>query len=197
MSRAIRPIWWAVSIPLVWAISRKAFGVGAKTVFRVLELLGGDRMIQTIRKKLRVFRIPKHRIALLAGSSPIILAFILMYVTEYTLIFHDTGWFKYLVQNQDEFVQSLIVSSIMIAVFSTLLRVRLVTFVAGFQPVIIQIMFILADVNQHIVLSLSIVAITILPLLILLTIFIKDIDQIDNQEGIEKPIDSEKQDTGT
>ena len=154
-------------------------------------------MIQTIRKKLGVFRIPKHRIALLAGSSPIILAFILIYVTEYTLIFHDTGWFKYLVQNQDEFVQSLIVSSIIVAVFSTLLRVRLAIFVAGFQPVIIQIMFILADVNQHIALSLSIAAITILPLLILLAIFIRDIDQIDNQEGIEKPIDPEKQDTST
>lgn len=154
-------------------------------------------MIQTIRKKLGVFSIPKHRIALLAGSSPITLAFILIYVTEYNLIFQDTGWVKYLAQNQDEVVQSLIVSAIMVAVFSTVLREKVATFVAGFQPVIIQIMFIVVDERQYIALNLLFVAITILPLFILITIFMKDIDQVDNQEGTERPIDSGKQNTST
>ena len=157
-------------------------------------------MIQTIRKKLGVFSIPRHMIALLAGSSPFMFAFMIFifaYFTRNSPMPHDTGWVRFLVQHQDEFVQSLIVSSVMVAVFFALLRNKAAIFAAGAQTATIQIMFIVADARQHLALNLPIAAIIILPLLILLLAFSKDIDQVDTQEETERPTDSEKQDTST
>lgn len=122
----------------------------------------------------------RNTIALVAGAFPLIVALILMHFTEYTRTFRGTGWVDYLVQHQNEFVQALIMSSVMVAVFFALLGNKIAIFAAGLQPVIIQTMFILADVNQHIVLNLSIAAITVLPLSILSITLRRDIDQIGN-----------------
>ena len=147
----------------------------------------GDRMIQAIRKKLKVPRVPRRLIALLAGPSPFILALVFMYVTRYLPMRHDTGWIIYLTHHQDAIIQSLIVSSVLVAVFSTLLRNKVGTLLAGFQPVLIQAMFILTDATRHIALNLPLAAITILPLLILLMTLGRELGQQDVQDKEEKP----------
>ena len=162
----------------------------------------GNRMIQAIKKKLRVPKVPRTAIAWLAGASPFILALIFMYArlmhsTGTSAIFPDSGWIKYLVQHQDAIIQSLIVSSVMVAVFLALLRNRVATLLAGFQPVVIQAMFILTDVGRHFALNLPLAAITVLPLLILLVTFRREIDQLYDQERVRNPIDYEKGNTGT
>ena len=143
-------------------------------------------MTKTVRKNLKVPRILRHAIALLAGASPFIFALILVSATGNPTMPHGTGWIKYLVKHQDDIIQSLIVSSVMVAVFSTLLRCKVATFAAGFQPVVIQAMFILADSTRHITLNLSLAAITVLPLLILLMTLRRGIDQLDDQKKDEK-----------
>ena len=148
----------------------------------------GDRMIQTIRKKLKVPEIWRTKIAVLAGVSPGILALIFMYArltdaTGTSAIFHDSGWIKYLVQHQDDIIQSLIVSSVMVAVFSTVLRNKVATFLAGFQPVLIQAMFILTDTSRDIALNFPLAAITVLPLLILLITLKGEIGQGEAKKG--------------
>ena len=159
--------------------------------------LEGDRMIQTVKKNLEVPRILRHLIALLAGASPFILAFILVFGTKNSAIPHDTGWIRDLIQHQDDIIQTLIVSSLMVAVFSTLLRSKVVILVAGFQPVLIQTMFILTDVNRHIALNLPLAAITVLPLLIVFMSLRREIDQLDAEERLRRAIDSEKRNTST
>ena len=132
-------------------------------------------MIQTVKKNLKV---PRAMIVLLAGASPFIVALILVFATTPSPISRGTGWFNYLVQNQDDIIQSLIVSSVMVAVFSTLLRCKVATLVAGFQPAVIQAMFMLTDSTRHITLSLPLAAITVFPLLILLMTFGREIGQL-------------------
>ena len=154
-------------------------------------------MIQTIRKKLRVPGIPRTTIAVLAGISPFILALALMYAISASTRHYDTGWIRYLVQHKDDIIQSLIVSSVMVAVFSTVLRNRVATFAAGFQPVVIQAMFILTDVSRHITLKLPLAAITVLPLLILVMTLRREIDQVDDREKMRGPVDSEQGNTNT
>ena len=154
-------------------------------------------MIQTIGKKLRVPRIPRITIAWLAGASPFILALILMCATMIWIRSHDAGWIKYLVQYQDDIIQSLIVSSIMVAVFSTLLRCKVATFAAGLQPVVIQAMFIFIDGSRHIIQNLPLTAIIVLPLLILLMSLRREISELDDEGRMRRPIDSEKRNTST
>ena len=154
-------------------------------------------MIQTVKKNLEVPRILRHLIALLAGASPFILAFIFVFGTKNSAIPHDTGWIRDLIQHQDDIIQTLIVSSLMVAVFSTLLRSKVVILVAGFQPVLIQTMFILTDVNRHIALNLPLAAITVLPLLIVFMSLRREIDQLDAEERLRRAIDSEKRNTST
>ena len=141
-------------------------------------------MIQTSRKNLKFLRIPRHWIALLAGASPFILALLLVFATTVSTTLGDTGWIKDLVQHQDDIIQSLIVSSVMVAVFSTVLRCKVATFAAGFQPVVIQAMFILTDATRHIILNLPLAAITVLPLLIVLITLRREIVQPDDHEGM-------------
>lgn len=141
----------------------------------------GNRMIQTIKKKLKALKVPRNAVAWLAGASPFILAFIFMYArltytTGTPAIFSDSGWTKYLVDHQGDIIQSLIVSSVMVAVFTTVLRNKAVTLLAGFQPVVIQAIFILTDATGDIALRLPLAAITVLPLLILLVTLRKEID---------------------
>ena len=152
-------------------------------------------MIKTTRKKLRIPRIPRTTIASLAGASPAILGLILMYPTKSWIGPHDTEWIKYLVQHQDDIIQTLIVSSIVVALFSTLLHNKTITFAAGLQPVIIQAAFILTDLGRHIALNISLAAITVLPLLILIMTLKKEIGQVDDPERMRRPIDSEKGNT--
>ena len=160
--------------------------------------LEGDRMIQTVKKNLEVPRILRHLIALLAGASPFILAFIiLVFGTKNSAIPHDTGWIRDLIQHQDDIIQTLIVSSLMVALFSTLLRSKVVILVAGFQPVLIQTIFILTDVNRHIALNLPLAAITVLPLVIVFMSLRREIDQLDAEERLRRAIDSEKRNTST
>ena len=140
-------------------------------------------MIQTIRKKLKVPEIWRTKIAVLAGVSPGIIALLFMFTTRTSAISHDSGWITYLVQHQGDIVQTLIVSSVMVAVFSTLLRYKLATFAAGFQPVLIQLMFILTDSGRHIALNLPLAAITVLPLLILLIALIREIGEEETKKG--------------
>ena len=59
-------------------------------------------MIQIIRKKLRVPRIPRTTIAWLAGTSPVVLAFILTSTTRTWIGSHNAGWLKYLNSSQGE-----------------------------------------------------------------------------------------------
>ena len=139
-------------------------------------------MIQTVRRNLKAPRIPRHLIALLAGVSPLILALMLVFAVQNSTITHGTGWIKYLVQHQDDIIQSLIVSSVMVAVFSTVLRCKAATFAAGFQPVVIQAMFLLTDSTRHIALNIPLAAITVLPLLILLMTLRRESDQLDDQK---------------
>ena len=134
-------------------------------------------MTQTIRKKLKVPTISRNLIAVLAGASPFLLALIMMFYTRFSTISNDAGWVKYLVQHQDDIIQSLIVSSVMVAVFSTLLRNKTAAFAAGFQPVLIQATFILTDPSLRFPLNVPISAITVLPLLILLITLGRDIGQ--------------------
>ena len=155
-------------------------------------------MIQTVKKNLKVLRIPRYLIALLAGASPFIVALILVFATTPSPISRGTGWFNYLVRHQDDIIQTLIVSSLMVAVFfSTLLRSKEVILVAGFQPVLIQTMFILTDVNRHIALNLPLSAITVLPLLIVFMSLRREIDPLDAEERLRRAIDSEKRNTST
>ena len=162
----------------------------------------GDRMVQTIRKKLKIPEIWRIRIAVLAGASPFILALIFMYArltytTGTSAIFQESGWTKYLFDHQGDIIQSLIVSSVMVAVFIALFRSKVVTLLAGFQPVVIQAMFILTDATRDIALRLPLAAIAILPLLVLFVTLRKEIDQLDDRERMGNPGDSEKGNTGT
>ena len=139
-------------------------------------------MIQTTKKKLKALGITRGKIALLAGASPFILAFMLMSTTRSLAIFHDTGWINYLVQHQDDIIESLLISSVMVMIFSTLLHKKVAIFFAGFQTVAIQAMVLLTDPTQHIALNIPLVAITVLPILILLLMLGREIDQPDNQD---------------
>ncbi len=152
----------------------------------------GDWMIQTMRRKLKPPRVQRRSIALLAGASPLILALVFIYVTRFWPIHGDPAWIKFLVQNQEDIIQSLLISSLMVAVFCTLLRNRVATLLAGFQPAVIQAAFILMDTTRHIALNSPLAAVTVLPLLILLITLGKEIGQQDDQDREEKkPIDFE------
>ena len=162
----------------------------------------GDPMIQAIKENLKVPKVPRTAIAWLAGAFPFILASIFMYArltytTGTSAIFQDSGWTQYLVGHQSDIIQSLIVSSVMIAVFLALLRNKVVTLLAGFQPVVIQAMFILTDATRDIALRLPLAAIAVLPLLILLMTLRREIDQLDDRERVGNPIDSGKGNAGT
>ena len=125
-------------------------------------------------------------IALLAGASPLILSFIFLLAKRISTTYPDKGWVEALVQHQDDIIQTLIVSSLMVAVFSTVLRFKVASVAAGFQPGLIQVMFILTDLNRSIILNIPLAAITVLPLLILLLTLRRDIDKPDDQEKDEK-----------
>ncbi len=147
----------------------------------------GNRMTQVIKWKFKAPKVSRTAIARFAGTSPFILALLFMYArltyaTGTSVIFPDTEWFKYLIQHQDDIIQTLIVSSVMVAVFCTLLRNKLATLLAGFQPVLIQAMFILTDTGQHLALNLPLAAITVLPLLVLLLTLGRDLGQQDDQD---------------
>ena len=138
-------------------------------------------MIQTVKRNLKAPKIPRHSIALLAGASPLIFALLMLGLTvqNSTTLHGGAGWIRYLIQHQDDIIQSLIVSSVMVGVFSTVLRCKAATFAAGFQPVVIQSMFLLTDSTRHIALNIPLAAITVLPLLNLLLTLKKEIDQLD------------------
>ena len=103
------------------------------------------------------------------------------------------GWVNYLVQHQDTIFQSLIVSSLMIAVLSTLHRNKAITLVAGFHPLLIQIMFLIASGSQGITLNLPLAAIMVLPLLIFYAALKKDLTHMDDWERMRDLIESHKQ----
>ena len=151
-------------------------------------------MIQTIRKKLSDYRL---RIAWLAGASPLLLTFGLMYYITPSPTSHNTALAHYLVQHQDDIFQSLIVSSVMVAVFCTVLRDKRVTFLAALQPAAVQVAFISADSSRDIFESIPITAIIILPLLFLLITLHMDVVQAYDQHKEEQTMDSEERDTGT
>ena len=90
---------------------------------------------------------------------------------------HDMTWTKYLIQHQNDIFQTLIVSSVLVAVFSTLLRSKVVTFAATLQPALIQAMFILTNETRQIALHFSLFSIIVLPLLILTITLRREIDQ--------------------
>ena len=141
-----------------------------------------------MRKTLEISRIPRTKIAVLAGASPGILALMLMFATRGSTTYRHIGWIKYLIEHQDVIIQTLILSSVMAAVFSVLLRSKVATFAAGLQTLAIQIMFLLTDASRHIALNLSLAAIIILPLLILLMPLKKEDDQVDDQDKDEKTL---------
>ena len=133
-------------------------------------------MILAMRQKLKLAKTQKTMIAWPTGASPLIIAFILMGITiNSALESHNLGWVNYLVHNQKHIFQSLMVSSLLVAVFSTLLRNKIKTFMAAFQPVLIQVASIIAVANQDTALRLVLSAITILPLLILLVTLTNEI----------------------
>lgn len=151
----------------------------------------GNRMIQAIKRKLKALKVPRTAIAGLAGTSPFILALIFVwarssYTTGTSVIFQAGEWFKYLIQHQDAIIQTLIVSSVMVAVFCTLLRNKLATFLAAFQPGVIQAMFILTDRGQHLALNLPLAVITVLPLLVLLLTLGRDVGQQNDRDEAER-----------
>ena len=120
---------------------------------------------------------------MLAGVSPGALALLFMFATRTSAISQDVGWIGDLVQHQGDIIQTLIVSSVMVAVFTTVLRYKVVTFLAGFQPVLIQLMFILTETGRHIALNLPLAAIAVLPIFILLIALIGEIGEEETKKG--------------
>lgn len=108
------------------------------------------------------------------------------YTTGTSVIFQDGEWFKYLIQHQDDIIKTLIVSSVMVAVFCTLLRNKLATFLAALQPGVIQAMFIFSDETRHLALDLPLAAIAVLPLLVLSLTLGRDVGEQDDQDKEEK-----------
>ena len=136
-------------------------------------------MRQTVRNYFMVLR---PWIALLAAATPLIVAIVFMYAGMQSGIPHYTGWATHLVPYQDDVIQPLLVSSIMVAVFIALLRDMLLTFLAGLQPGIIQAMFIVTDTSRGFALNSVLAAMIILPLLILLIALNKKISQLYDQD---------------
>ena len=156
-------------------------------------------MLQTIGKKFSDYKL---RIAWLAGASPLILTFGLMYyvtpsTTTPSTTLHNTALAHYLVQHQDDIFQSLILSSVMVAVFCTVLRNKAITFLAALQPAVVQAAFISADSSRDIFESIPITAIIILPLLFLLMTLRMDVVQAYAQDKEEKTMDFEERGTDT
>ena len=152
-------------------------------------------MKQKIRNYLNYLRVPGYRIAIVAGIAPLIVAVAFMFAKETLVTSPDRGWTIFLVQHQDGIIQSLIVSSLLVTVFITLLHNAAVTLLAGFQTAIISAMFILTDGSPHILLNVGLAAIIILPLLILLITLNRDISQLYDQDKKRSPFDSERGDT--
>ena len=70
---------------------------------------------------------PRYWIAALVGVSPFILAVMLLIFTENWNIPTEKGLLKNLADNQQDIIQSLIISSVIVAVFSTVLRRKTAT----------------------------------------------------------------------
>ena len=122
-------------------------------------------MIQNIKKKLKLTKTQRAITAYLAGASPIITTSILISTTNnIELKSHNPEWLVYLVQNQKHIFQSLVISFLLVAVFSTLLGNKFITLIAASQPVLIQVASITRPINEDTPLQLVLTAIMIFPL---------------------------------
>ena len=130
-------------------------------------------------------------IAVLAGISPLIIAFILASYVMISLLTHKMERVEYLLQHQDVIVESLIVSSVFVAVLCTVLRNKTVTFLAACQPVVVQATFLLTDLSLGYTLKISLAAMIVLPVLILLKTLISETDQANDQDKEEETIDTD------
>ena len=139
-------------------------------------------MLRTIKQgALRVLASPRYWLAALVGASPFVLAVMLLLLTETSNIPTDKGLLKGLADNQQNIIQSLIMSSVMVAIFSTVLSWKAVTLAAGFQPALIQAVFMVVKGSELMVLNLTLAVIITLPLAILLLTLWREVSQRNDQ----------------
>lgn len=125
--------------------------------------LRGCEIIDSIKAKVKSQRI---NLALVSGAFPLLPGFLLMFVivgSEY----RNAGWDDYLIQHRVDIYQSLIVSSLMIAVLSTLLGNKLAILAAGLQPGLIQLMLLFTNGLRSVEQNLLPGVIVMFPMLIL------------------------------
>lgn len=125
--------------------------------------LRGCEIIDSIKAKVKSHRI---NLALVSGAFPLLPGFLLMFVivgSEY----RNAGWDDYLIQHRVDIYQSLIVSSLMIAVLSTLLGNKLAILAAGLQPGLIQLMLLFTNGLRSVEQNLLPGVIVVFPMLIL------------------------------
>ena len=124
-------------------------------------------------------------LALLAGLSPLMFALVVVAATGDLSETDRMGWTKYLVEHLDDLVQSLILSSVMVAVFIALLRCAVATLLTALQPLIIQALFIFTDPSRGVVADIPLLAITLLPLVVLLVTLTPLLRQIYDRQDAE------------
>ena len=120
----------------------------------------------------------RHLIALAAGVSPLILAVLLSWATmQAPTLLQGTELQAYLIQHRETISDHIIVSSLMVAVFCTILRSKIVTFIAGFQSAVTVAALAMPSLDAGMCLRFALVAIIVIPLLVLsLTLRRHDID---------------------
>ncbi len=125
----------------------------------------------------------RHRIAVAVGLSPLILALLVSLATiQGSTLTHGTELQAYLIQHREHISQSLIVSSLLVAVFCSTLRSRIVALLGGSQAALTLAALVLPHHNMGPVEILPYIAITVLPVAVLLALLRKDIET-ESDEG--------------
>ena len=124
-------------------------------------------------------------LALLAGLSPLMFALVVVAATGDLSETDRMGWTKYLVEHWEDLVQSLIPSSVMVAVFIALIRCAVATLLTALQPLIIQALFIFTDPSRGVAADIPLLAITLLPLVVLLITLTPLLRQIYDRQDAE------------
>ena len=125
-------------------------------------------------------------IALPAAFSPLVITCVFVFATTGATETDGAEWVSYLLKNWDDLVQSLIVSSVMVAVFTALLACKPLALAAAFQPPVIHVGFIISDPSLGWLAGLPMLLITVLPLAILLAVFIPNLRELYDR-GSGKP----------
>ena len=125
------------------------------------------------------FRVSRWITAFVFGASPTFVALLLVVAIGHsTRADADVEWLLHLADHRDDFISALIVSSVVVAVFCALLRWTWVLFVAPLQPLGIQVIFIFVRSGRDFWSNLPLLAITVLPLGLLLLAFLPEVRRI-------------------